>query len=459
MLVVAPPATPLPSRSRAHRSEVLAALSHALDLTEGQPAGHAVRSCWIGMRLAEELGLREDERSDLFYTLLVKDAGCSSNAARFASLFGTADGDGKYRMKLADWHRAGETALRTVLTAGRGRGIGARLQHLARIARTPDVARELIAQRGDRGASIATQLGLPAATADAIRHLDEHWSGTGHPVGLAGEDIPLLARIASLAQTLELFFARGGIDLALRTVRHRSGTCFDPRLVRMVEEWRGDREWWTGLSAPDLEARVVAAQPCGAGRPLRPQELDAIARAFAEIVDAKSPFTFRHSVNVAEYAAGIAVEMGLDREQVARLRRAGYLHDIGKLGVPNLILDKPGPLTRAERELMRRHPAHSWEILARVSAFRGFAWTAALHHERLDGSGYPWGLGCRDLGPEARILAVADVYEALTADRAYRAGMKRSAAMEILHREAGAGLWRPAVEALDASLDAAQAAA
>lgn len=450
---------PLSNAVQISRSEVLAAMSHALDLTEGQPSGHTLRSCRIGMRIAEELGLAEAERSALFYALLIKDAGCSSNAARFATLFGAPDCAGKYRMRLGDWHRSAPMAIRTARTVGMGRGIRARLFHLREIARTPDVTRQLIQIRCDRGAAIALRLGFDEATGEAIRHLDEHWCGAGYPLGLAGEEIPLLARIANLAQTLEVFFTRSGPAAALRVANRRRGTWFDPRLVKLTDAWRRDHDWWRSLRDPDLESRVVADEPGGRGRPIGEAELDRIAEAFAEIIDAKSPFTFRHSVNVAGYAAGIAEELGLGHTEAARLRQAGYLHDVGKLGVSSLILEKSGPLTPEERREVERHPAHSWEILSRVSAFRGFAWTAALHHERLDGSGYPWKLTRRDLSPGARILAVADVYEALTADRPYRAGMSRKMAMDILHRDARTGLWLTAVSALESHLDSAAAAA
>jgi HD-GYP domain-containing protein (c-di-GMP phosphodiesterase class II) len=161
-------------------------------------------------------------------------------------------------------------------------------------------------------------------------------------------------------------------------------------------------------------------------------DLDVIAGAFADIIDAKSPYTFSHSRNVAAYALGIAREMRLDSVIQRRVYRAGLLHDIGKLGVSNSILDKPGPLTASERTAVERHPFFTWEILSRVPAFRDFAWSAALHHERLDGSGYPWHLSGHRLDITARILCVADVYEALTAERPYRAALPWSESSRIL---------------------------
>jgi HD-GYP domain-containing protein (c-di-GMP phosphodiesterase class II) len=440
-------------------SEVLAALSTALDLTEGQPAGHSVRTCVIGCRLAEEIGLGVADRSALYYALLLKDAGCSSNAARFAALFGTRDQDAKHRMKLVDWHRRVRLAIHTFGTAGHGGTLRDRLHHFLGIARTEHVTRDLIQTRCDRGAEIVAQMGFPAATADAIRALDEHWCGAGYPAGLRGDAIPLLARIANLAQTVELFFTESGRRAALRVVRQRRGTWFDPALADRVLSWRRDDAWWRALETPDLQALVVALEPSEHVHRVDDSGLDVVARAFADIIDAKSPYTFRHSSNVAEYARGIAAACGLGAGAQRRLYRAGLLHDIGKLGVSSRILDSPARLSDDERREVERHPAFTWEILQRVGAFRSFAWLAATHHEKLDGSGYPWRLRADVLDLPARILVVADIYEALTADRPYRAGMPHDAAMAILVRERGPKLCADALDGLAAWAERREAAA
>lgn len=429
-------------------SEVLSALSHALDLTEGQPQGHTLRTCAIGMRLGEDVGLGADARSALYYALLLKDAGCSSNAQRFASLFGTADQRGKYQMKLTDWHHRGRLALRTAATAGAGRPLWARVKHFARIAQEEDLTRDLIQIRCDRGASIALQLGFPPQTAEAIRSLDEHWCGKGYPEGKREDEIPLLARIANLAQCVEIFHARDGRRGALRVARQRRGTWFDPDLVDVLLGWGSDEAWWNELRQPHILERVVAEEPRDRRLGADEEMLNTVAGAFADIVDAKSPYTFRHSTNVAMYAVRMAEEMGLDDADLRRLHLGGLLHDIGKLGISSRILEKPGRLDDDERKEIERHPLHTWAILSRVGAFQGFARMSALHHEKLDGSGYPWGVGANELEPAARILAVADIYEALTADRPYRAGMTPPDALAILRRDAGPRLCPEAVDAL-----------
>src|SRR4051812_37780375 len=151
---------------RVSLSEVLSALSCALDLTEGAPAGHSMRTCLIGMRIAESIGIDASERSALYYALLLKDAGCSSNAGRMAALFGADDQMVKPRMKAVDGHRRVGLALETARTVAHGRPLVERVRQFVAIARTPDTTRNLIQIRCDRGASIALQLGFPAETAD-----------------------------------------------------------------------------------------------------------------------------------------------------------------------------------------------------------------------------------------------------------------------------------------------------
>jgi HD-GYP domain-containing protein (c-di-GMP phosphodiesterase class II) len=279
------------------------------------------------------------------------------------------------------------------------------------------VTRDLIRIRCDRGADIARQLGFPDETAAIVRALDEHWNGRGYPDGLRGDAIPLGARIANLAQTLEAFADAHGPEVALRVARERAGRWFDPRLVAAAGRWRGDAAWWQALRAPDAVAAVAALEPGEHPRRVDEDGLDAVARAFAGIIDAKTPYTARHSERVADYAARVARARGAGADAERRLHRAGLLHDIGKLGVSNRILDKAGPLTAEERAAVEAHPRFTWEVLSRVGAFADIARPAALHHEKLDGSGYPWGLAGEALDDAARALAVADIYEALTADR------------------------------------------
>ena len=435
---------------RVNLSEVLSALSCALDLTEGQPIGHTMRSCLIGMRLGHEIGLSTTDQASLYYALLLKDAGCSSNAARLCQLFGTDDLQLKPRMKLVDRQNRVALALQTARTVSMEGDISEKVRHFVDVARSGEVMQEVMALRCERGADIAMRLGFPQATADAVRHLDEHWNGRGHPEGLAGPAIPIMSRIANLAQVVDVFHQNDGLRTALRVARSRSGTWFDPALVDRVVGWRHEDSWWGRLDSTDPTEEVVSAEPPSHVRMVSDDDLDVIARAFADIIDAKSPYTSAHSRNVAAYALGIARQMKLDEPTQRRVYRAGLLHDIGKLGVSNSILDKPGKLTDSERAAVERHPFFTWEILSRVPAFRDFAWAAALHHERLDGTGYPWHLSGHRLDLSARILCVADVYEALTADRPYRASLPWETAQAILAEGRGSAFDPTVLDALAA---------
>lgn len=432
-------------------SEIVAALSHALDLTEGQPAGHAGRTCLIGMRLAGALGLPEPDRAALYYALLLKDSGCSSSAARLSALFGTDDIALKREAKIIDWTRPREV-LRYV---HRGLGGGSAL---GRARRTLEVALELarndgvIDARCERGAQIVRELGFPPAAADAVRALDEHWDGRGKPYGLAGEEIPVLARVACLAQTADVYLAMRGRAAAREMVRGRRGRWFDPRVADAFCAIGDDDPLWEALAEADDPLVVASHDPGDSGETPADERIDAIAEAFAQVVDAKSSYTFNHSLRVAGLAVAAAREMGVDEAALRDMRRAGLLHDIGKLGVSSAILDKPAGLTDAEFAEIRRHPEYGERILERVAVFRPVARMAGMHHERLDGRGYPRGVGGADIPMETRILTVADVYEALTADRPYRAGLAPGRALEIMRADVGPGLCREAMEAHEAAL-------
>ena len=430
-------------------SEVIGGVSYALDVTEGERPGHAARSCLIGMRLAQELGLDSATRSQLFYALLLKDAGCSANSARMAALFGADDHVAKRTSKRVNWSGkfpAFVWAVRTVAPRGSPR---ARIDRLRAIKDEGQVTRALMQARCDRGAEIAYLLGFDAETAEAIRALDEHWDGHGQPRGLRGEEIPLLGRLLCLAQTAEIFHAAGGVSAACKMARRRSGGWFDPALVEALRSIRDDAPFWRSLAQADVSAwepsdRLLTADD---------ESLDRIAYALAGVIDAKSPWTYRHSDRLSVIVVGLATTLGAGPQELSDLRRAALVHDVGKLALSNRILDKPGTLTEAEFAKVREHPVVTRQILERVPGFRQLAPLAAAHHERLDGGGYPDGLTAGELTMPMRLLAVADVYEALTSARPYRDAMSARKALEIVRGEVPHRLDRAASEALQTLAD------
>jgi HD-GYP domain-containing protein (c-di-GMP phosphodiesterase class II) len=430
-------------------SKLISALSFALDIAEGEPPGHAMRSCLIGMRLADDLGLEQSARSDLFYALLLKDAGCSANSARMAAWFGADDQHAKRTSKLVDWARPFSAFLWALRTVAPGGSPSARVERLRAIRTEGEVTRSLMEARCDRGAEIAWMLGFAEATAEAIRALDEHWDGRGQPRGLSGTEIPLEARILCLAQTVEVFHRARGLDAAYGMAAKRSGQWFDPTLVDALAAFRDDAAFWASMAEPDLST----VEPPGRVLIADEHRLDRIADAFAWIIDAKSPWTFRHSDRACGIATGIATLLGFEATELRDLGRAALLHDVGKLAISNRILDKPGRLTDMEFAKVKEHPLVTQRILARVPGFSELSPLAGSHHERLDGSGYPRGLTETELTMPMRVLAVADVYEALTAERPYRSAYDDEHALEIMGIEVPSRLDRDAFAALETLLE------
>lgn len=426
------------SASGADISEILGGLSHALDLTEGHPRGHAARTCRIGLRIAQALGMSAADRTELRYALLLKDAGCSSNAQVVYDLFGGDDQEVKRAVWLRDWRRVPQQIAYAWEYIGRGSRMVAKMRRLGRFARLgPRGSGERIFTiRCERGAQIARMIGLSYRVADAIRSMDEHWDGGGYPYGLRHEATPLFARIIGLAQVMEIFWGDGGRDHALQVARDRRGRWFDPALVDSLRDLEQDAGFWDGLGDATFDAEVDHVSHCSE-LPVDEARLDLIADAFALIIDAKSPFTFDHSRRVAAYAVAINARLGDCAVEEARLHRAGLLHDLGKLTVPNRILDKPGKLDPDEWVVIKKHPAYTLSVLERVPVFQRFAADAANHHEWIDGKGYCLGLTGAALTTTARILAVADVVDALSADRPYRAGMAPDRVRAILTSESG----------------------
>jgi HD-GYP domain-containing protein (c-di-GMP phosphodiesterase class II) len=433
-------------------SEVVSALSYALDVTDGQDVGHAVRSCVIGMRLSEELGLAVTERSALFYGLLLKDAGCSSNAAKVSALYKANDHQVKRGVKTINHKRIPE-ALGYVWGNVGGRGPRRMATAASAIIRGPRIAKEMTAIRCERGAEIVRMLDLPEDTVQAVLNLDEHWDGRGHPAGHKGDEIPMLARILNLSQVVEVFLARQGLDAAFDVAHERSGTWFDPAVVEALDRIRDASEFWGALAAGEAELQVATLEPPDRVIAVDDDRLDRVAEAFALVIDAKSPYTFLHSARVAELALAAGATLGMTADELRDLRRAGLLHDLGKLAISNRILDKPGPLDADEFALVREHPTFTRQILGRIPAFAELAPIAAAHHEKLDGSGYPLGLEAHELSSAARILVVADIFEALTADRPYRAAMSTAEALALMLQDVDQKLCGVAFAALSSSCE------
>ena len=437
----------------ASRAEVIAAFSHALDLTEGQPAGHCIRTCWIGMQVGRAIGLSDADLGDLYYALLLKDLGCSSNAARICELYEADDRAFKAGYKTVGTSLASTLHFVFSRTA-KGGSLRQRARAIGNILLNGDaIAQDLIVSRCTRGADIARTLRFSDAVCDAIYHLDEHWNGSGRPGRLQGEAIPLLSRIALMAQVADVFHSHAGREAAADEVRRRSGDWFDPALVEAFLAVSASPTFWQVLSSPTIEGRVVRLAPHCSDRPLDGAYLDSIADAFGQVIDAKSPFTAGHSKRVGDLSARMATAFDMTADEVRWLRRAAVLHDVGKLGVSSAILEKPGGLDDREWAEMRDHATHTRAILGRIGAFSDLADVAAAHHERLDGGGYPLGLPGAAISRHTRIITTCDFYDALVSDRPYRGALPVDEALRIMSDASGTAIDPECLAVLKASVD------
>jgi putative nucleotidyltransferase with HDIG domain len=430
-------------------SDVVSALSAALDITEGQPMGHAVRSCILGMRIAEELKLSTEQCADLYYALLLKDAGCSTNAARMHQILGSDEIRAKREVKFEDWTKPSLSGLqylmRNVLP---GKSAARRLVKAVEVGlQQKRNNAEVIGARCERGAEIARKIGMNEGVAQAIHHLDEHWNGAGYPEHRQGEEISILARIMNVSQTLEVFASGRSPADGVQVVCERSGTWFDPEIVKVVRSLENEESLWQRVRSKEARDHVLQMEP-GIAVSASPERIDSLCHAFAQVIDAKSPFTYSHSMGVASAAVEIAEGLGLAENTVTMVRRAALLHDIGKLSVSSAILEKPGKLTNEEWDVMRMHPVYTRLILRMISGFEHLAFIAAAHHERLDGKGYPENLDGDNLPLTARILCVADVYQALSEKRPYREGLEAKVVFGMMEEDTPNRLDLKCVDAL-----------
>jgi len=256
------------------------------------------------------------------------------------------------------------------------------------------------------------------------------------------------SQIALIAQVFDVFFQVGGAGAALEEIRKRSGSWFDPVLVRLCLTLQDDTQFLAMLESPDIDDELMKLEPSEYMMVVDEDQLDRITEAFGMVVDVKSPFTHDHSTRVARFSVAIASQFEFDAKQLRQIKRAAYLHDIGKLGVSNCILDKPGKLDAAEWEQIKRHPTLTGNILGHLKPFAEIASMSAAHHEKLDGSGYPLGISGDQISRETRIITIADIFDALTAARPYREALGVSKSLAIIESQIGSAIDADCFEAL-----------
>ena len=438
-----------PDRAHLRLAELVAALSLGIDLGFGQPMEHVLRQCLIALRLADRIGLDQRSSATVYYTALLINVGCHSDAHEQAKWFGDdiALKSTKYDHEL--------TGLRAAAAGMRRLGAGSPPLHRFRIGlefalsghRDVD---SMIAHHAEMARVLGEQLGLSDQVLNALAAAYETWDGRGWPAGLRGEQVPIASRVSMFSEFIEVAHRLGGIHGAQELARKRAGRQFDPALAEIVE--REPEAILSGLDAVATWDAVIEAEPA-LTVVLSGDRFDDALLAVANFVDLKSPYTLGHARAVAELAAAAGDKLGWSRPDVRTLYRAGLCHDLGRLGISNSIWDKPGPLGTGEWERVRLHPYLTERMLCQSTALAPLGAIAVAHRERLDGSGYPRGLAGAAISRPARVLGVADAYQAMREPRPYRNARPAGDAADQLRADSRAGRLDP--RAVDAVLSAA----
>jgi len=416
-------------------AELVAMLSLAADLGLGQPMEHCLRQTIIALRLADRVGVGESELVATYYSGLLRNIYCHADAHEQAKWFGDdiALKSGKYDHELGS-PRAAVAAIRKV-------GAGRPPLHRFRVGLEFALSgrhevEHMIAQHARLAQALAVQLGLADDVVAALGGAYEQWDGRGWPDGVEGESVPVASRLAQFAEFIEVAHRVGGVAGAVALARRRRGKQFDPTLVdvfceqvdSILADLDGAGTWEVVIRAePELAVTLTGVQ------------FDAALEAIATFVDLKSPYTLGHSRAVADLAAAAGTELGLPATDVRTLRRAGLVHDFGRLGVSNAILDKRGPLGVGEWERVRAHPYLTERMLHGSPSLAPLGAIAVQHRERLDGSGYPRGLAGGAISRPARILAAAEAYQAMREPRPHRPALAAGEAGAALAAEMRAG--------------------
>jgi HD-GYP domain-containing protein (c-di-GMP phosphodiesterase class II) len=425
------------SSGRVRLAELVAALSLGIDLGFGQPMEHVLRQCLIALRLAARVGLDEEERAVVYYTALLINVGCHTDAHEQAKWFG--DDIELKSHKYDPEFQAGP--LRAALHGLSSIGAGHPPLHRFRIGLEFMISghretHDMIAAHAQIARTLAEQLGLPRKTMDAIGSCYEFWDGKGWPGSISGAEIPIAARVASVSEHVEVAHRIGGVRRVAAFAARSGGKQFDPALCELLRD-EGD-VILDGLDSLRAWPSVIDQEPALAVV-LTDEQFDSALLAIANFIDLKSPYTLGHSAAVAALASAAGNFLGLPAAEVRTLRRAGLVHTFGRLGVSNSIWDKPGPLGAGEWERVRMQPYFTDRMLNQSAALAPLAAIVAQCRERLDGSGYPRGLSGPAISRPGRILGAADVYQALLEPRPHRAARSADEAARVAREETRAG--------------------
>ena len=400
------------------RAELAAAFSQALDLAEGRQPGHAARVCYIAANLADSIEASDKERKAVYYAALLHDAGAAPTSA-----------------DICREHNLAEEAL---FVANPGQSPQQRGLEIAPFNAAAVV--EALRAHVDEGTTIAKHLGFDASVQHAIAGHHERWDGRGYPKALKGKAIPIPARIVGAADLIESLISVEQNTLAARRnlmagMDEHAGNAIDPGLAEAARDLVRADEFWLGLHSSE-DAHELSLLAADDSEPSA-KDVTAFAAVFAGLADGKGEHRMGHSEQTAAVAEELASALGMPAERRDLLRLAGLVYDVGLLGVPARVMAKPDILSLTEMESMRKHPSYSQKILEGLTGMEQIAQWVGAHHERPDGRGYPEMLEEKAIPLEARILAIADTYVALTSVRPYRRALSRDDALQVLLGGAG----------------------
>ena len=397
------------------RDALLDSFSAALDLAEGKPMGHARRVAYIALVLADAVEADPADRGVAYRAALLHDLGMTTAAGEIQPALGDD--------QLSHLHSV------EGIRAAAARGPAAASAELA------------LHRHVDAGAVIARGLGLSEDVAEAIRDHHEWWDGSGYLAGLSGKNIPLPARLVTFADAVERVIGEETSTLAARyrlseRISALAGRMLDPAMARSFIDICQADPFWIELTSPDLPSIMAAKVPADSERVSERRFLE-FAESFSRVVDAKDGYGSGHSVRVGGLAERLARATGMTAARARHVRLAGVFHDLGHMGVPNRVTAKPNILSVEEMDEMRAHPWYALDILSQLPGMNEIAVWAAAHHERIDGRGYPNMLSDAEILLGARIVAIADMFDALMVRRPHRNALSVREALAVMDNAAG----------------------
>ena len=433
-------------------ADLLGAFSLASDLATGLHTEHGARSCYIGMHIAQEMELPLEQRTDLFYSELLKDAGCTTYTSQLARSWLVDELAAKRDLQFfRNTRNPLDIASWLIKYVAAGSPLPTRATHMLDfLVKGREFMKEGFESTCQVAARIAQRLGMPQAVQDALMQVFEQWDGHGMPYGIKSDAIPVISRIVLVTSFLEVFHRVEGRDAAKHVALARRGKAFDPSVVDAFLSVAQNEGFWRGLEQERVWDSVLSMEPEQSPYQYMGEEkLIDVALALADYADLKSPFLAGRSRRIADLAERIARGMGLPEPEATHIYRAALVHDIGIVAIPSFVLNKAqDTLTEAEREQVRLHPYHSERILSKVPALEPIIPFVAAHHEEMDGRGYYRGLRGSQIPLGAQIIAVADRFDELTHDAPDSLGHELNQAVDVMRQEVGGRLSPDAFQAL-----------